>query len=284
MALQPQTCTPRPQNPHRAGEQGPGRRGRREDRPQPTVRDHQQRHRCPQRGRADPSETTGRVERLRHQHSHNRHARTGSDRRLPRPMEHRTIIPDVQTRPQSQANLPPPSRSDRSPPHHRVHRSRHRPPAPNHHRHQHQTTDSNPTTPTPSHHPNRRSNHHRPTPHNPRHHNNNRENPGSLNCDNSGRRSNNHQLETSPPTAGPGLPGTNQPPPVTQTTYTNNLTSSGPDWQIGFGGVSGGYTVTAGSAGISPCGSRRETHLKRRTLTDKARKIRCRIGSSRFRV
>ena len=32
----------------------------------------------------------------------------------------------------------------------------------------------------------------------------------------------------------------------------------GPDWQIGFGGVSGGYAVTAGSAGISPCGSRCE--------------------------
>ena len=40
---------------------------------------------------------------------------------------------------------------------------------------------------------------------------------------------------------------------------------------IGFSGVSGGYTVTAGSAGISPCGSRCETHLKRRTLTGKAR-------------
>ena len=40
------------------------------------------------------------------------------------------------------------------------------------------------------------------------------------------RGSNNHQLETSPPTAGPGLPGTNQPPPLTTMTanaYTNNL-------------------------------------------------------------
>ena len=100
--------------------------------------------------------------------------------------------------PQSSLGMAHPTRSIRTPtrcfhhltprPHHRVHRSRHRPPAPNHHRHQHQTTDSNPTTPTPSHHPNRRSNHHRPTPHNPRHHSNNRENPGSLNCDNSGLR------------------------------------------------------------------------------------------------
>ena len=41
------------------------------------------------------------------------------------------------------------------------------------------------------------------------------------------RGSNNHQLETSPPTAGPGLPGTNQPPPLTTMTanaYTKYLT------------------------------------------------------------
>ena len=36
----------------------------------------------------------------------------------------------------------------------------------------------------------------------------------------------NHQLEASPPTAVPGLSRPNQPPPVTHTTYTNNLTGS----------------------------------------------------------
>ena len=34
----------------------------------------------------------------------------------------------------------------------------------------------------------------------------------------------NHQLEASPPTAVPGLSRPNQPPPVTHTTYTSNLT------------------------------------------------------------
>ena len=36
----------------------------------------------------------------------------------------------------------------------------------------------------------------------------------------------NHQLEASPPTAVPGLSRPNQPPPVTHTTHTNNLTGS----------------------------------------------------------
>lgn len=80
------------------------------------------------RSRAQPGSPPGRTQGLRHEHPRHDHARQGDHQLLSRPVAGRAVLPNVEVRPCSPADLPPHPQRDRSPPDHRVHHTCHRPP------------------------------------------------------------------------------------------------------------------------------------------------------------
>src|SRR5450756_1323149 len=94
---------------------------------QSTLPESHRRHQGARPGPHRPGPPARRPEGLRHEPAARDDGRPDRDRRLPRPLPGRTVLPDGQERPESTAGLPPPTRSDRSAPHSRVRRSRRRP-------------------------------------------------------------------------------------------------------------------------------------------------------------
>lgn len=86
------------------------------------VRHPDWRHSCGQPRSRNESPHAGRLEALHHQYPRRRTVL--GDRRLPPAVAHRARLPDVQTRPESPADLSPQTRVDRRSPSRRVRRSR----------------------------------------------------------------------------------------------------------------------------------------------------------------